>query len=257
MVKYTSPQWRCFDRCILGLKKYKKLGIPVRFLTLTLPQCNCVYKPAQMSLDGSLNTVSGELEHDNEGKKRLVQILWRLLYKRIEHEYGPIPYFAVRTSESNGVLHVVLAGPYIPFAWIMEQWTEIAGTVYIWICDPYHRRGFRMRKPADVAHYLMAQYVGFKQPDFTFGWSHNWVYPGFARDYAKLRSTCRNTSVPPIFEGYGNVVFPIDIEWLNREWEALMEKKVYHPDKGSKDAYTIVDFSNDYKALHKSLFGYA
>jgi hypothetical protein len=53
------------------------------------------------------------------------------------------------------------------------------------------------------------------------------VYPGFTGDYVRLRSQYHNFLVPPIFEGYGVMVFPVDVEALREAWEALMEKKVY------------------------------
>jgi len=255
MAFYSPAQWRCFDRCLIGLKKFKRLGLRIRFLTLTLPACNAVYKPGVRSL------FSGESEpllKDLKLSKALVQVLWRILYLRLcrltvvdlvcdgyldvgraEDLYGDdwhlvdfanVPYFSVHTSEGNGVLHCVLACDYIPFEWIMENWVEIAGTCYIFINDPYSskRRRFRRgtRSEADVAHYLMAQYVGIRQPDFVYGWSRNWVYKGFTKDYAELRRVCKDYSKVYV-NRYGLEWYPVDYRKLWVEWEKMVDDKVF------------------------------
>lgn len=267
-MKYNVARWRCFDRCLLGLKKYKKLGLNIRFLTLTLPACNCCHKPVVRPLNYDVDGFT--LEKDFDSSMSVVQGLFRRLYWRLnrltvyklvvgdyvnkyvsylsvenaieiygynvdwkELSFKDTPYFAVRTGEGNGVVHVVLACDYIPFKWLMTHWVSIAGTCYIWINDPYSSKRFvrfrgKERSSVDVAHYLMCQYVGFKQPSFRYGWSRNWVYDGFSRDYDRLRSMYRDSSKPPLFVCGNLVVYPVDYDSVNYEFDILMDKNVYH-----------------------------
>ena len=140
--------------------------------------------------------------------------------------FDDLPYFSVRTPEGNGVCHVVLACEYIPFEWLMEQWVDIAGTCFVYINDPYKvtRRGRRDER--DVARYLMSQYVGFKQPDFIYGSSCNWVFKGYVPVFNKYRDEFRDFSRDPYYIGFGHVCYPYDHKGFWCFWDSFMESRL-------------------------------
>jgi len=206
-LSWSGKQKKAFSRCLDGLRKANILGDRVRFLTLTTPACN------------------GE-NLSSSDKKVLIQKLWRLLYKRIKDvncEYDIDRYFSVRTAEGNGVIHVVFVGTRIDFAWIMEQWVEINGTPFIWICNPYKR----FKSDKDVARYFVSQYIGFEQgSDFTYGFSQNWVYKGSNKDYLECKRWCRDYDREPIFVNYfGEPIYHLDYEMLGNVWYDWLEDK--------------------------------
>lgn len=245
---FTPKQWRCFGRCIDGLKKCRVKGKRIRFLTLTLPACNCVVSGVQSSLYGDVHVM-----HDNDGKRELIQKLWRVLYMRLSRltsgdllamEYideadvniyydGCVDkklifdYFSVRTDEGNGVIHIVFSGDYIPFVWLMENWLDISGTNFIWINDPYKQtyNGRRVRNEYDVSMYLMSQYISIKQGnDFVYGYSHDWLYDGYCKDYVEMRKCCKNFDVDPV-NMFGIEVYPIDYNKFRKKWDVwLMDR---------------------------------
>lgn len=206
-MKWDKKRKKAYARCLDGLRKASILGNRVRFLTLTTPACN------------------GE-NLDNDNKRKLIQLLWRLLYFRIKDSvcYNIDAYFSVRTSEGNGVIHVVFTGDYIDFEWLQEEWVKINGSNFIWICDPY--KYFKDDK--SVARYFVSQYIGVCQPDdFVYGFSHNWIYPGFIKDFKECKKCSCDYSVEPVYiDYYGYPHFKVDYVKLYDKWFDWIEDKV-------------------------------
>jgi hypothetical protein len=80
-------------------------------------------------------------------------------------------YFALRTNEGNGVLHILLNGGFIPQSWLSRSWFEIHGADIVDIRALY---GGSRR----IANYLISGYLS-RQSFERMSCSWGWVYHGF------------------------------------------------------------------------------
>lgn len=80
-------------------------------------------------------------------------------------------YLKVRTSEGNGVLHIVFKGEYIPFEWLCDQWDDIHNSPITDIKI--------VKKNKKMARYLVTQYMSGQDMFIRYSWSWGWVYRGF------------------------------------------------------------------------------
>lgn len=199
-LKLRLKKNRCFDRCLSGLRRARILGKKIRFITLTTPACN------------------GE-DLSSDDKKNLIQDLFRRLYKKY-HESGLIEdYFGVRTGEGNGVMHIVYVGQYIDFRDLMEDWVKLNGTCYVWITDPYKH----FNSDVDVAEYFMTQYIAFQDGvDYTYGFSHNWIYQGWFKDYCVIRKCSKQNEKVLSPDGYS--YYPIDYDLFYSSWNLHLNR---------------------------------
>jgi len=102
-----------------------------------------------------------------------------VLRGRIERQLGyvGIQHYQVRTSEGNGVLHILWAWRadngfrqrsfYVSQAWLSAQWREIHQAPVVWVCRVKRGRGSRNR----VSRYAMSQYVGQQVGYQYMSWS--------------------------------------------------------------------------------------
>lgn len=126
-----------------------------------------------------LSTASG-------GDSRLLAEHHSSLIKRVERRGFPgIQHFQVRTSEGNGVLHVIWAWKaeagfreksfYVGQRWLSGAWREIHGAPVVWIS----RIGARRRDAMQVARYCIAQYVsgqsGYEY--MSYSWKRAFGFP--------------------------------------------------------------------------------
>jgi DNA binding domain of tn916 integrase. len=150
-VGFLPKQKRCFQRSLSGLLKASYAHQRCSFLTLT----------SGVGFDVSC-----------------LPSCWQTLRKRIEHQFGFLAqYLAVRTSEGNGVLHILLvASEFIPKHWISHAWSEITQGVSRII----RIREVRMSKKSDakkMARY-MTQYVAGQMAFERFSSSWDWIFRG-------------------------------------------------------------------------------
>lgn len=108
------------------------------------------------------------------------------LLKRVDRSGFPgVQHFQVRTSEGNGVLHVLWAWRaadgmlqksfYIGQRWLSDTWRDLHGAPVVWIC----RVGSRHRDTLKVARYCIAQYVG-EQAGYeymSYSWRRTFGFP--------------------------------------------------------------------------------
>jgi len=103
---------------------------------------------------------------------------FQALRKRILRRWsGGFEYWKLRTSEGNGVLHIIFAGSYIPVAWLKQAWSEVHGGSYIVYIQKL--RGKRKR----MVNYLMGHYLPSHDNYRIYtrmSWSWGWVFRGFA-----------------------------------------------------------------------------
>jgi hypothetical protein len=103
---------------------------------------------------------------------------FQVLRKRVEHRFGFLmQYLMVRTSEVNGVLHVLFAAPsYVPKRWISWAWSDITEGVSRIIRIFEVRLGSKSRCKS-MARY-MTQYVAGQVLFERFSYSRNWIFKG-------------------------------------------------------------------------------
>ena len=149
--RWTPKVRRWYQRILSGATHHQAQGRILRVITLTT-------RPEARDLD--LNASFQAL------KKRILR-KWPCKFD----------YWKLRTSEGNGVLHIVYSGIFIPVAWLKQSWREIhVGSYIVYI---QKLRGKRKR----VVNYLMGHYLpshGDLGIYSRMSWSWGWVFRGFA-----------------------------------------------------------------------------
>jgi hypothetical protein len=156
---YNDKQRRCFQRAMSGLLKASFAGHRCTFLTLT----------------------SGKGSYPRELSANM-----QVLRKRIEHEFGVLyQYIRVRTSEGNGVLHLLLvADVFIPQKWISDAWRDITqGVSYIVFIEEVHLG--RKSDCKKMSRY-MTQYVAGQQNFERYSMSRFWLFPSAVKVWKAL-----------------------------------------------------------------------
>jgi len=104
---------------------------------------------------------------------------WQVLRKRIGRRFGMcIEYFRLRTSEGNGVLHIVYKGGFIPHSWLKNAWNEIWESPIVFI---QALRGEKRLARYIVSHYMVG-HSGFMRQS----WSWGWVFRGFVHTWRRV-----------------------------------------------------------------------
>ncbi|MGF3555095.1 MAG: hypothetical protein ACQXXF_07525 [Thermoplasmatota archaeon] len=192
MTKYG----RIFNRCCSAYTYYTSVNKPLRFLTLTL---------SKASVDGLSDYDAGVFLSNS----------FILLRKRIRRRFGFFEYLKVRTNEGNGVLHILYAGCYIPYAWLRCNWNEITGSFIIDIRKVFSKDG--------IGNYLK-QYLSNQKCSYVrSNLSYNFVFRGFVTYWNFFKSYfCR----------IGGLFYCID------KWENFLKGKTTYID------YFIIKIKN-------------
>jgi hypothetical protein len=158
---FSSKQKRCFQRSLSGLLKASFAGLRCSFLTLT----------SGVGFDVS----------------RLLAC-WQVLRKRIFHRWGFLAqYLGVRTSEGNGVLHLLFVAPvFIPKRWISSAWSDITHGVS-YIIRIFEVRLSSKSRCKSMARY-MTQYVAGQDLFERFSYSWSWIFKGAVAVWRSLVS---------------------------------------------------------------------
>ncbi|MBA7554265.1 hypothetical protein ES705_46878 [subsurface metagenome] len=101
---------------------------------------------------------------------------WQVLRKRIVRKWRiKLEYWKLRTSEGNGVLHIIYSGPFIPQRWLSRNWAEIHNSPIVYI----QKMRFKKKRLVNylMNHYLPAHDVGGLYTRMS--WSWGWVFRGF------------------------------------------------------------------------------
>jgi len=107
-----------------------------------------------------------------------VNTSWGALVKRFRRRW-PVTgfeYWKLRTSEGNGVLHIIYSGPWIPQGWLSRLWEDIHGSPVVYIQKLRYRR-------KRLISYLMTHYLPAHDDGRLYtrmSWSWGWVFRGFA-----------------------------------------------------------------------------
>lgn len=169
--EWTSKQKRAYQRVLSGFKKASYLDYQMRFMTLTSSSASDIDK---------LN------RH------------FQVLRYRIQRKFGRMQYFKVKTNEGNGVLHIVFYGPYIPQAWLSQNWKDIHGAS---IVDIRAVKGTIKR----LARYVVSQYV-CGQSFIRNSWSLGWVFPGFVKTWNVIKSTHKGQNLSEILKRWDDCI---------------------------------------------------
>ncbi len=101
---------------------------------------------------------------------------WQVLRKRIVRKWHiKLEYWKLRTSEGNGVLHIIYSGPYIPQRWLSRNWAEIHNSPIVYI----QKMRFKKKR---LVNYLMKHYLPAHDHGGLYtrmSWSWGWVFRGF------------------------------------------------------------------------------
>ena len=102
---------------------------------------------------------------------------FQVLRKRILRRWprAGFQYWKLRTSEGQGVLHIIYSGPYIPQAWLSRSWEEIHLSPIVYL-QQLRGKGKRM------TNYLMNHYLPSHDSPRLYSrmsWSWGWVFRGF------------------------------------------------------------------------------
>lgn len=152
--RWSPKARRWYQRLLSGATHHQAMGHQLRVITLTTsPEAR-----AARGLD--LNDS------------------FQVLAKRIKRKWGiRFDYWKLRTSEGNGVLHIIYAGSFIPVTWLKQNWIEIHRSPIVFI---QKLRGKRKR----MINYLMGHYLPAHAGDAgiysRMSWSWGWVFRGFA-----------------------------------------------------------------------------
>jgi len=158
---FLPKQSRCFQRCLSGLLRASFANQRCSFLTLT----------SGVGFDVSL-----------------LADCFQALRKRVEHAFGFLmQYLMVRTSEGNGVLHVIFVAPeFLPKRWISAAWLDITHGVSR-IIRIFEVRLGRKADCKRMARY-MTQYVAGQVSFERFSYSWSWIFKGAVRVWRSLIS---------------------------------------------------------------------
>lgn len=228
-----------FDKCYAGFLKIKMFNMKcredkykIRFLTLTtnptsvdglsdkeileLIQRNFETLKVRYERDFSIYS-NTKTNMDMKGLDFEYELVHgKVIYKdrgRCIEKVRLGEYFSVRTLEGYGVVHILYQGGFIPHGWLVENWNEIHGSHIVDIREP---KGSVFKK----AMYVIAQYVAKQDSRPIFGYSKNWVYDGFPRDYVYLRENSKDYSVTLRYnkKNKDGSVYPIDYHPFIYEW---------------------------------------
>ncbi|MBA7708000.1 hypothetical protein ES703_116887 [subsurface metagenome] len=148
--RWSPKARRWYQRVLSGITHHQANRRQLRVITLT----SSVIAPHQNKINAS----------------------WQVLRKRIMRKWSmKMEYWKLRTSEGNGVLHIIYAGPWIPQSWLSKSWGEIHNSPIVYI----QKMRFKRKR---LVSYLMSHYLPAHDDGGLYtrmSWSWGWVFRGF------------------------------------------------------------------------------
>lgn len=154
-----------YHRLATGLQIGHNQGAIMRFLTLT----SSTTSPT--SIKKSFDKLRKRIERAKYEKDRF-------------HGFKMNRYYCLRTTEGNGVLHILYWGHFIPQEWISEKWKQIHDASIVDIRKCYTNR----RTVNGIVGYLLTHYLK-NQPikRMSYGW--RWAWLGFCKSWKNVKDT--------------------------------------------------------------------
>jgi len=185
---FDCKQKRAFQTVLSGIKFAKFGNKDIRFLTLT----------TSLLCANSEGYVYGSLNNDFQVlKKRIVRYSpFRLfregyisknqmskLYSRDSYfKNFSFEYFKVETNEGNGVLHILYRGNYLPYSFLVDNWTDIHNSWDINI------KKIDLEDPKGASCYVVSQYVTSQESSYVrSSQSWRWVFRGFKSVWYQMK----------------------------------------------------------------------
>lgn len=150
---------------------------------------------------------------DGSVKQRTIRESWQALRAKIARAtiekdgfqgFNLNKYIAFRTSEGNGVYHIIFwGGRFIPYKWLSDAWKEIHGAWNVSIEYVHKRR----KKISSLVGYLLDRYL-LNQPikRMSYGWGWAWV--GFCKSWENLKSVyCEMRKGQFSYDSEGKIVY--------------------------------------------------
>jgi len=134
-------------------------------------------------------------------ESRDIRVSFHALKERLRRAGFLCGYFKVIEYTRRGWphIHLILAGPPVPFWWMAAAWGEIHLS-FVWFS--------KMRTHVGAAAYL-AKYMG-KDPQARYSWGWTWAWKGFAKDWRHL-----------VCDGFDAGVKMVDIIAM---WELIIDR---------------------------------
>jgi hypothetical protein len=139
-------------------------------------------------------TTSNNRVKNRNGKTRELRDSFQILRQRIKRAtkekdsfqgFNLNKYYCIRTSEGNGVLHIIFwGGNYIPHKWLKANWQEIHGAFIVDIRFVHNLKHTVQR----LVGYLLDRYL-LNQPieRMSYGWG--WAWLGFCKSWKHIKDT--------------------------------------------------------------------
>ncbi len=87
-------------------------------------------------------------------------------------------YAGCRTDEGHGVIHLMVAGDYLPVRWLRSWWIKIHAA---------RQLNIQLIKGGDkVAGYILGQYIGKQNKFVRMYVSRGWLFPGARKSFLEL-----------------------------------------------------------------------
>ena len=87
-------------------------------------------------------------------------------------------YAGCRTDEGHGVMHLMVAGDYLPVRWLRSLWVKIHAA---------RQLNIQLIKGGDkVAGYILGQYIGKQHKFVRLYVSRDWLFPGARKSFLEL-----------------------------------------------------------------------
>jgi hypothetical protein len=203
--EWSPSQKRCYQRIKSGFKWHN--GEILRFLTLgSSPNMKRDIEKSFIILVKRIKRLSPlKLYEDEYISKRQLNLQYKNndLSSNLSFEY-----LKIKTNEgSQGVLHILYFGDFLPQHWIKDNWYDITGeckSAYISAC----KKG--IYDEGKLSKYCIVQYCISQSKDQTssnyvrYSWSIDWVYKGFVKDWEQLKQIHKHEEKSKVYRLWNN-----------------------------------------------------
>ena len=183
---WTGSQRNCFRRVKCGI--YRHHGEQLRFLTLT--SASEMLRPIGDVFD-CMKTMIRRYTPYRLKKEHYIDDNGLRYYYGNKNPFDSLvfDYLKIKTTEGNGVLHILFFGDYLPYNFLCDIFSYYSG--FAWDLD-IRRVGGKLKANKDkkkVSYYVMNQYVTSQKDangysaynGYNAGW--NWIFRGFTNWY--------------------------------------------------------------------------
>lgn len=227
-MEWSSKQKHSYSTLMTGLKKCSVLGKTARHVVLTTSN--------DVRVKGNHKQLYADYKEVVKRVRRLTPLklvtmqfiapsdLRKYYPNKPINEKMEFEYNKVRTSEGNGVLHVIEVGDFIPYHWLKDQWEDIHFSPNISI-TAINNKHYRQR-----AHYVVSQYVVSHTTAYVrASSSKNFIYPHWREDYENIRNTANR--------GYGYKSARLN-QWGGWTYQFYTKIERYEKDRKISDTQT-------------------